>query len=132
PQNSADIHRTFNSTNEWFGLLDTMNFKISMWSASAMVYNVILFIPLGIYLFLLFNLKSNKKAISLVILSSLVIDIARLFLGWTGITINSFGYLNIIYLLFNISGGVLGIFLVKYTVNFIRSYKLNIQTKIVE
>ena len=132
PQNPADNHRTFISMNDWFGIFNMMNFKISMWSYSAMVYNVILFIPLGIYLFLLFNLKSNKKAISVVILSCLVIDIARLFLGWTGITINSFGYIDIIYLLFNISGGVLSIFLGKYTVYFIRSYKLNRQTKIVE
>ena len=131
-QNPADNHRIFISTNDWFGIFDTMNFKISMWSYSAMVYNVILFIPLGIYLFLLFDLKSNKKAISMVIFSCLVIDVARLLLGWNGITINSFGYLDIIHLLFNISGGVLSIFLVKYTVNFIRSYKLNSQTKIVE
>lgn len=132
PQNSADNHREFISTNDWFGIFDTMNFKISMWSYSAMVYNVILFIPLGIYLFILFDLKSNKKAISMVILSCLAIDVARLILGWTGITINSFGYLDIIYLLFNISGGVLSIFLVKYTVNFIRPYKLISQTKIAE
>ena len=58
-----------------------------------------------------------------------MIDVARLLLGWTGFTINHFG---IIYLLFNILGGVLGLCLVKHTVNFIRSYKLNSQTKIVE
>lgn len=132
PQNSSDNSRTFISTNDWFGIFDTMNFKISMWSYSALVYNVILFVPLGIYLFLLFNLKSNKKAISMVILSCLVMDLARLLLGWTGFTISSFTYTDIIYLLFNISGGVLSIFLVKYTVNFIRSYKLNSQAKIVE
>ena len=129
PQNSADNSRSFISTNDWFGIFDTMNFKISMWSYSAMIYNVILFVPLGIYLFLLFNLKSNKKAISIVILNCLVIDVARLLLGWTGFTINHFG---IIYLLFNILGGVLGICLVKYAVNFIRSYKLNNQTKVSE
>lgn len=132
PQNPADISRTFISTNDWFGIFDMMNFKISMWSYSSMVYNVILFIPLGIFLFLLFNLISNKKAISMVILSCLVIDVARLLLGWTGFTISSVRYLDIVYLLFNISGGVLSIFLVKYIVNFIRSYKLNSQTKIVE
>jgi len=131
-QNSADIHKTFISSNDWFGIFETMNFKISMWSYSAMVYNVILFIPLGIYLFLLFNIKSNMNAILMVILSCFVIDVARLLLGWIGITISTFGYIDIIYLLFNILGGVLGIFLVKYTVNFIRSSKLNSQTKIVE
>lgn len=132
PQNSADNHKIFIATNDWFGLFDTINFKISMWSYSAMVYNIILFIPLGIYLLLLFDLKSNKKAVSMVILSCLMIDVARLLLGWTGITVNSFGYLDIIYLLFNVSGGVLSIFILTYTVNFVRSYKLNSQTKIVE
>ena len=132
PQNSADNSRTFISTNDWFGIFDTMNFKISMWSYSAMIYNVILFVPLGIYLFLLFNLKSNKQAISIVILNCLMLDVSRLLLGWTGFTINYFGNMDMIYLLFNILGGVLGICLVKYTVNFIRSYKLNNQTKIIE
>ena len=132
PQNSADNSRSFISTNDWFGIFDTMNFKISMWSYSAMIYNVILFVPLGIYLFLLFNLKSNKKAISIVILICLVIDVARLLLGWTGFTINHFGNTDMIDLLFNILGGVLGICLAKYAVNFIRSYKLNNQTKIIE
>ena len=132
PQNPADIRKTFISTNDWFGIFDLMNFKISMWNYSAMVYNVILFIPLGIYLFLLFNLISNKKAISMVILSCLVIDVARLLLGWSGFTISNFGNTDIIYLLFNVLGGVLGTFLVKYAVNYIHLYKLNNQTKIVE
>lgn len=111
-----------------------MHFNISIWSYSALFYNVIIFVPFGISLLLLFNLKSNKKAISIVILSCLVIDVARLLLGWSGftITISNFGNKDIIYLLFNVLGGVLGIFLVKYAVNYIHSYKLNNQTKIVE
>ncbi|MGG2106924.1 hypothetical protein [Lysinibacillus pakistanensis] len=134
PQNPADNIRRFISTNDWFGIFDTMHFNISIWSYSALFYNVILFVPFGIFLLLLFNLKSNKKAISMVILGCLVIDVARLLLGWSGftITISNFGNKDIIYLLFNVLGGVLGIFLVKYAVNYIHSYKLNNQTKIEE
>ncbi|KOS68198.1 hypothetical protein AEA09_06290 [Lysinibacillus contaminans] len=132
PQNPADNSSSFISTNDWFGIFDTMHFNISIWSYSALFYNVILFVPFGIFLLLLFNLKSNKKAISIVILSCLVIDVARLLLGWSGFTISNFGNTDIIYLLFNVLGGVLGIFLVKYAVNYIHSYKLNNQTKIVE
>lgn len=131
-QNPVDDIRNFISTNDWFGIFDTMHFNISIWSYSALFYNVILFVPFGIFLLLLFNLKSNKKAISIVILSCLVIDVARLLLGRSGFTMSNFGNKDMIFLLFNVLGGVLGIYLVKYAVNYIRSYKLNNQKKIVE
>ena len=126
PQNPADNSIRFISTNDWFGIFDTMHFNISIWSYSALFYNVILFVPFGISLLLLFNLKSNKKAISIVILSCSGIYFAGLLFGETGVVMRNNGNTDIIYLLFNILGGVLGIFLVKYAVNFIRSYKLNL------
>lgn len=132
PQNPADKSSSFISTNDWFGIFDTMHFNISIWSYSALFYNVILFVPFGIFLLLLFNLKSNKKAISIVILSCSGIYFAGLLFGGTGVVIRNNGNTDIIYLLFNVLGGVLGIFLVKYAVNLIHSYKLNNQTKIVE
>lgn len=131
-QNPSDNSRIFISTDDWFGIFDTMHFNISVWSYSALFYNVILFVPFGIFLLLLFNLKSNKKAIFIVILSCLMIDVVRLLLGWSGFTTSNFGNKDIIYLLFNILGGVLGIFLVKYAVNYICSDKLHNQTKIAE
>ena len=51
-------------------------------------------------------------------------DFARLFLGWGGLTINDFGYTDVIYLIFNIVGGVLGIILVKYVLTIMRSYAI--------
>ena len=132
PQNPADITSSFISTGDWFGIFDTMHFHISIFSYSAIFYNVILFVPFGMLLLLHFNLKSNKKAISLVILSCLVIHFAHLLLGLSGFTKNHFGNTEIICLIFNVLGGVLGIFLVKYAVNYSHSYKLNTQTKIVE
>lgn len=132
PQNPADISSSFISTNDWFGIFDTMHFNISIFSYSALFYNFILFVPFGIFLLLLFNLKSNKKAISIVVLSCLVIHVAHLLLGWSGFTKSHFGNMDIFFLLFNVLGGVIGIFLVKYAVNYIHSYKLNNQIKIVE
>lgn len=131
-QNPADDFRNFISPNDGFGIFHTMHFNISLWSYSALFYNVILFVPFGIFLILLFNLKSNKKAISIVILSCLVIDVARLLIGWSGFAMSNFGNKDMIFFLFNVLGGVLGIFLVKYAVNYIHSYKLKNQTKIVE
>ncbi|GLC90093.1 hypothetical protein [Lysinibacillus piscis] len=127
PQNPADHSRSFISTNDWFGIFDMMYFNISIWSYSALFYNVILFVPFGIFLLLLFNLKSNKKAVFIVIVSCVVIAAARLVLGWSGFTIRNFGNTDIIYLLFNVLGGILGIILVNYAVNYIHSYKLNNQ-----
>lgn len=126
-QNPKDDSRSFISTNDWFGIFDTMNFEISIWSYSVIFYNVILFVPLGIYLLFLFNLKGNKKAISIVVLSCLGIDFARLLLGWLGLVMGSFGDEDIIYLLFNILGGTLGIFLVKYVVDI--TAQINLQVK---
>ncbi|WP_229386910.1 VanZ family protein [Lysinibacillus sphaericus] len=132
PQNPADNGRRFISTNDWFGIFDTMHFHISIFSYSALFYNFILFVPFGIFLLLLFNLKSNKKAISIVVLSCLVIHFAHLLLGRSGFTKSHFGNMDIFCSLFNVLGGVLGIFLVKYAVKYIHSYKLNTQTKIVD
>ena len=131
-QNPADSSRSLISTNDWFGIFDTLNWHISIWSYSAFIYNVILFVPFGIFLLLLFNLKNDKTAISIVMLSCFVIDVARLLLGWAGFTSDNFSHMDILYLLLNVWGGVVGIYLVKYVASFIRSYKLNDQTKIIE
>ena len=132
PQNPADNGRGFISTNDWFGIFDTMHFNISIFSYSALFYNFILFVPFGMFLILLFNLKSNKKAISIVVLSCLVIHVARLLLGWSGFIMSLFGNMDIFCLIFNVLGGVFGVFLVNYAVNYIHAYKLNNQTKNVE
>ena len=123
PQNPADNSRSFVSTNDWFGLFDTMHFNVSIWSYSAILYNFILLVPFGIFIALLFNLKRYKTAISIVILSCLGIDLARLLLGSFGLTGSHFGYTALIYLIFNIHGGVFGIFLIKYVANIVHSYQ---------
>ncbi|WP_075618001.1 VanZ family protein [Paenisporosarcina indica] len=123
PQNPTDNSRTFISTNDWFGIFDELNFNISIWSYSAVLYNVILLVPLGIYLFILFKLKSNKKAISIVVLSCVGIEIFRLLFDEFGLVLGGFNALTIINLLINIVGGITGFIIAVLTLEMINSYK---------
>ncbi len=130
PQNPADINSSFISTNDWFGIYDTMYANVSIMGGSlAIFYNVILLIPLGIYLLVLFNLNSSKKVISIVILSCMGIEISHLLFEWLGLVVKSFNSMDIIYLLFNILGGILGLLFVKLTIKITNSYKNKIEVK---
>ena len=129
PQNPTDNSRSFVSTNDWFGLFYTMHFNISIWSYSALLYNFILLVPFGMLISLLLNLKNNKIAIPIVIVSCLGIDFARLLLRSFDLTASYFSYTSIIYLIFNILGGIFGIFLVKYAANIVRSYRFTSEVK---
>lgn len=122
-QNPADESRSYISTNDWLGIFDTLNLNISVWNYSAIIYNVILFVPLGIFLILLFNVKKYNLVISIVVLSCFVIDGVRLILGLNGFLTRINSNLSLIYLMFNILGGVLGVYIIK----FINTYKLNVQ-----
>lgn len=102
PQNPNDIHSTFISTNDWYGIFDRMYSNRSIWSS------ILLFIPLGMYLTVLFPLNSLKKTILIIIVCCLGIDISRLLLEWFGYVMRHFNMMEIIYLLCNIVGGILG------------------------
>jgi hypothetical protein len=123
PQNPADLNSGFISTNDWFGIYDTMYVKVSMWWPSSVFYNVLLLIPLGIYLSVLFNLNSLKRVTSIVISSCIGIGVSQLLLESLGLIIKSSNRTDIIYLLFNILGGILGFLLVKLTIKIINSSK---------
>lgn len=129
PQNPADNSRSFITTNDWFGIFDTMHFNIYFWSYSAIFYNLVLLLPFGIFLLVLFNLNSIKKAIFIVILSCLGIDLFRLLFGWFGLANRNLGNMDIIYLIFNILGGIFGLLLVKFAVKIIHSYKYTSEAK---
>lgn len=129
PQNPADTSRRFISTNDWFGLFDTLHYNTSIWSYSAILYNFILLVPFGIFIVLLFKIKRYTLAISIVILSCLGMDLSCLVLGSVGLTASHFGYTSMIYLIFNILGGVFGILLVKYVANIIHSYRFTSEVK---
>lgn len=74
PQHPNDIHSTFISTNAWFGIYDTLHSNRSIWSS------ILLFIPLGIYLTVLFHLNKLGKTILIIIICCVGADISRLIL----------------------------------------------------
>ena len=130
PQNLANNNSSFISTNDWFGIYDTMYANVSIMGDSlAIFYNVLLLIPLGIYLSVLFNLNSLKKVISIVILSCMGIKISHLLFVWLGLVMKDFNSMDIISLLFNILGGILGFLFVKLTIKITNSYKNKIEAK---
>ncbi|MEK3890172.1 VanZ family protein [Bacillus sp. FSL K6-3431] len=69
-------------------------------------YNLIMLLPLGIYLSLLFNIKTVKKAALIIFLTSLTIEISQLILSYFGIiSIRTF---NVDDLILNTLGGCIG------------------------
>lgn len=63
--------------NGWFDEYYDMYLKGTMNVPSAIFYNLLLFIPFGIYLSILFRLNSLKKVVPIVILSCIAIEILR-------------------------------------------------------
>lgn len=130
PQNPADNSRSFITANDWFGIFEAIHFNISLWSYSAIIYHFLLLLPLGIFLFVLFNLKNVKKAVFIVILYCLSIEFLRLLLGSFNLTTRNLGPVDAIYLLFNMLGGVFGLLIVKFSLKNISINKYTREAKI--
>lgn len=130
PQNPADNSRSFITANDWFGIFDAIHFNIYLWSYSAIFYHFLLLLPLGIFLFVLFNLKNVKKAVFIVILCCLSIEFLRLLLGSFSLTTRNLGPVDAIYLLFNMLGGVFGLLIVKFSLKNSSFYKYTHEAKI--
>jgi len=113
PLNPADKSRSFITANDWFGIFDGIHFSMYLWSYSAIVYNFLLLLPLGIFLFVLFHFNNRNKAIFIVILCCLGIELLRLLLGAFSLVPRNIGSLDGIYLLCNKLGGIVGILIVK-------------------
>jgi len=113
PLNPADKSRSFITANDWFGIFDGIHFSMYLWSYSAIVYNFLLLLPLGIFLFVLFHFNNRNKAIFIVILCCLGIELLRLLLGSFSLVPRNIGSLDGIYLLCNMLGGIVGILIVK-------------------
>lgn len=110
-----NYNSTFISTNDWFGIYNIMNDKVSIDKLS-FIYNVLLFIPLGSYLLFLFKIRNISKVIIIVSLSCLGILILSVILKRLGLVLYGFNILDIIYLLLNICGGILGFLLSHFIV----------------
>lgn len=113
PLNPADKSKSFITANDWFGIFDGIHFSMYLWSYSAIVYNFLLLLPLGIFLFVLFHFNNRNKAIFIVILCCLGIELLRLLLGSFSLVPRNIGSLDGIYLLCNMLGGIVGILIVK-------------------
>lgn len=113
PLNPADNSRSFITANDWFGIFDRIHFNMYLWSYSAIVYNFLLLLPLGIFLFVLFHFKNRNKAFFLVILCCLGIELLRLLLGSFSLVPRNIRTVDGIFLLCNMLGGIVGILIVK-------------------
>lgn len=128
----ADSQSTFIYEGAWFGLFDTMHFNISTFSYSAIFYNLVILLPLGIYLSVLFDLKSNLKAVTLVALICIGIEIIHLLFGKMGMILGGMNYLmTIISLFINIFGGTIGFLLAGHTLKRWNSFKNTGEVKLV-
>lgn len=122
PQNPSDSASNFIFKDDWFGIFNTMYYKISVvWNYSAIFYNVVLFVPLGIYLLVFFNLKSNKKAYFFVVLSCIVIEILRFLLNELGLVTRGANIHIFSNMLINIVGGIVGFVFAGFTLKMVKS-----------
>lgn len=113
PLNPADNSSRFIRANDWFGIFDRIHFNMYLWTYSAIVYNFLLLLPLGIFLFVLFHFKNRNKAIFIVILCCLGTELLRLLLGAFSLVPRNLSSVDAIYLLCNMLGGIIGILIVK-------------------
>ena len=127
-QNPADTSSSYISTNDWFGIFDTISHRISFWGYSAFFYNVLLLIPLGVFLSFLFNKNSKMKAMLIVIITCLGIHYSSVLFGSFGLTRGVIN-VDIIYTLFNILGGVFGLFFGKWAIDLFHSFKVKNEVK---
>ena len=92
---------------DWFNLYYSSGFDWFFWnSVKLSIYNVIMLIPLGIYLSWLFKVKRLSKAISVVFLASFTIETSQLVLGYLGFVMGR--TFNVDDLILNTLGGVTG------------------------
>lgn len=121
-QNSNDINSQFIASNEWYGIYEGLFSKISIGSNSlGIIYNLLIFIPFGIFLSVLIGIGNLKKQIFIVILSCIGIGFLHLLLEWFGLVLKTTNGIDVLYMAFNIIGGVLGIFIVKLVFETLKS-----------
>lgn len=109
PRNPSDEMSSYVSSGDWFGIFDTMYFKIYVWSVSVLFYNVLLLIPFGIYLKILFHIKSYNQAVSIVVLCCGGIGIVHILFSKLELVIGSTNIFILISLITSIIGGIIGL-----------------------
>lgn len=95
---------------DWLQIYQTRGFDWIYWnSVKLSMYNVIMLLPLGIYLPVLFNVKIFKKVALYIMLFSLTIEIYQSIFSYFGLIILRTS--NIDDLILNTLGGVIGFFI---------------------
>lgn len=113
PIQTQTVDLIFTIQNGWFDEYYSIYKKTTMNVPSAIFYNLLLFIPLGIYLSILFKLNSLKKGVPTVILSCIAIETLRFALESFGLVMVLYKIMLVKIILFNILGGILGYLLMK-------------------
>ncbi|WP_235867634.1 hypothetical protein [Ureibacillus chungkukjangi] len=120
----ADSQSTFIYEGAWFGLFDIMHFNISTFSYSAIFYNLVILLPLGIYLSVLFKIKNSLKAFSIVTLTCIGVELIHNLFGKMGLVIGGMTIIPIvIILLINIIRGIIGFLIAERALKWMRSLK---------
>ena len=132
PINPFESNRTFIIEGVWFGWFDTMHFNISIWSSSAIFNNLVIFLPLGMYISILFHLNSNKKAVSIISLACIGVELFHLLFEKFGLVIGGIHlFVIMIFLLINIIGGIIGFLMTGLILKRINSFKNTGEVKII-
>lgn len=98
---------------DWYRFYSYNGFDWFFWnSVKLYFYNVLLLMPFGVYISLLFNRKSMKKVLSTVFLVSLSIETCQLTLGYFGIVDGR--EFDVDDLLLNTLGGWIGYKVMEY------------------
>ena len=114
PQDFTNLNTTFIPTGEWFGIYDTLYLLTSNGHPLSLFYNIVLFIPFGIYLSALFNMNRLKRIAAIVILGCIGIELVHLLLESIGLVMRSYNLQKIGMLTMNIFGGIFGSLLVVF------------------
>ena len=111
PQDFTNLNTTFIPTGEWFGIYDTLYLLTSNGHPLSLFYNIVLFIPFGIYLSALFNMNRLKRIAAIVILGCIGIELVHLLLESIGLVMRSYNLQKIGMLTMNIFGSLLVVFI---------------------
>jgi glycopeptide antibiotics resistance protein len=98
---------------EWFMLYQSSGFDWFFWnSVKLSFYNLIMLMPLGVYLSILYRVKGVKKVAVIALLVSITIETYQLTLGYFGLIMDR--TFNTDDLILNTLGGVLGYILFEF------------------
>ncbi len=110
PNSTPNVDVFFITNKIWFGVYELIQLEVSR-GYMAVIYNLLLFVPLGFYILTIFDVQSIKKMFTITALGFVCFIIIYSLLYSFDIIIDSLNILDCIYLLFNFAGAMLGFFI---------------------